>query len=489
MNHPRSTKRKHDQTLGSERRASPLVSLWSDSKFFAMPTDQMIAALAHFQTDIDARAANRFKNNALLGGGIQMGRSGYEMTNDIKKRMFSNKASEFAKTMWRYLYSLHFAAIIIDELAAIAGDLCPLLCLPVETIEVLYHQDTLGRKTFRYFEPAVTSTQDMRREIKHVWTFFLDGDFLDPYGNICSTITSLMPEVEDLISKKVNTRIADFGRANPSLITEEQAPKNDPNVIQPLPNMFEPLGNGTTPASKQQDTISHSIGPSTGNLWKSRVTPSAAEAYAKGGKKAQLNINDIYNNQIDLPVGRTLANPQVPEAPLNMLEVAAQKKENVFLAFGIPLSMLSNSSSSGAMKAAGGNGGGQKSGGQNSAALEMFYEGLAHMKNFTVNVLEILLNDYYLKEHVKQVQKDNPEKKKLPMVQLAKEVKITITIPGHPSDSVIKELYMMGLLKHSYFKEIMSSKHSIPIDAFNEKPELTIPEMNGIVEKPEPAKK
>jgi hypothetical protein len=60
----------------------------------------------------------------------------------------------------------------------------------------------------------------------------------------------------------------------------------------------------------------------------------------------------------------------------------------------------------------------------------------------------------------------------------------SISMPGLPDDVLLTNLYTMGALKYDAFIGFMSKKHSIPIDAFEETPALSVKEAAGVDEEP-----
>lgn len=484
MSDPYSAPRKRKRL--AERSTNPLSEVFDKNDEYKLPRGQMVEVLHHYSSDLDVRMATRYLLNYLLGSGIQLVREQYKLA-EKKAETFSLRGQIFTTQLWKYLWSLKFVAVIVDELAAMREDPYPFLVLPIEQLEVKYYKDAMGRKWFRYFIPG-GGPDVLSKEIHNVTTFFLDEDFLDEYGNVSSIISSLMPEVEDLQSKRLNTRLADWGRANPSLVTEKPMPKNDPDKISALPETYEPQGSNSSSAAmdKTNTAIANEInGGIGGDMYKSRI-PFGTDIYSTAKPKTTAKT-DVYLTTLDLPEGRTLAKPQIPEAPTDLLAVAAQKKENVFMAFGIPLSMISNASSSSTMKAASGNAGGKKSEGQNSSAKEMFYSGLAEMRHTTIGILEKLLNDYYLREHLEQVKTDNKKEGKTDrsLKELGAEAYISVEIPGRADMDMILQFYFMGLIKHQFLKKAASAVYFIPDDAWEEKSQLSILELNGM-QPPEP---
>ena len=471
------------RTRAEGRGTNPISEVFEKNEQYTLPRIQMQDALYHYVTDIDVKMASTAKLNYAFGAGIQLERTNYEL-NSKKAETFSKRCKSISKEMWKYLWSINFCAVVIDEEAARNEDPLPYLVLEVEKLEVKYFRDPMGRKWFNYFLPGGGSDV-ISKEIHNVITFFLDGDFLDNCGNICSLITSLMPEVKDVTSKRMNTMVADWGRANPLLVTEKPMPKNDPENISALPELYEPQG---AIALGDKSTVTSGTINNGGNMWQARITPSELAGQKSGGSKSNTARTDQYDHVLDLAEGRTLANPQIPEAPLNTLETAAQKKENVFMLFQVPLSMISNASSGSTMKAASGNAGGKKSEGQqSSSAKELFYSGLAEMKNFSIGILEKMLNHYYMREHVEQVKADNKKdgKEGKSMKEIGEQAYIKVNIPGRADMDTIMQFYYLGMIKPEFIMKTASPLYFIPNEAWLPTPALSALEINGM-QPPEP---
>lgn len=453
------------------KRGNPISDVFQDDKSFTLPRDQINEAFSHFTTDLDIQTVTGYKLDTLFSGGIQFSRTGYELDSEKHKAM-GQKIKTFVKTAWKYLWCISLVAIIVDVQAAL-DDPFPFLILPLEILETEYYKDPLGRRQFHYYRPCLTAADKI--EIPNVTTFFLHNECIDQYGNLASTVICLMPEVEDLYWKRLNTRIADYNRANPALITEEAPDKTSSNELTVLPNLFDKLKPDAT-------TDLTGISGFTRN-----GIPSGKDVTRLGEKEQRrIDLENPYKYRLDLESRRKIAVPQQSEVPTDLLAVAAQKKENVFHAFGVPLSMISNASSSSTMKQASGKAGPQKGGGQNSSAKQLFYSQLAEMKNFTVGMIEKLLNDFYMREHVEQVKKDEPEKKHKPQ-ELAAKATVKVSIPAYPDNETIERLFIQGVIKYSYYKDATAQQYSIPLEAFNEKPELSTLELNGMQEQLPPA--
>ena len=74
----------------------------------------------------------------------------------------------------------------------------------------------------------------------------------------------------------------------------------------------------------------------------------------------------------------------------------------------------------------------------------------------------------------------------------AKALEVTVEIPSIPAEDRLIQYYKDGFLKYEPLVSYLSTRHGIPIEHFEEKPQLDIKELNGEFEKPDaagPAKK
>lgn len=489
--HPRTTRK-------NKSVSSPLTQLWSDGKYSQIPQTQIQYALGTFDNQVHIQNATTFLLMSLLAGGVLFARKSFDLLED-KAKLFSELSKRWAKHMWRYLFSLNFAAAIIDP-DRTEGSHMPFVCLPLELLEIYVHRDYLGRLHFKYFKPS--TPEDMRQEIKNVHTFIRSSSFLDMYGNIVSPVTVLIPEFSMLSFKKEQTMAADFARANPVLIFEEPIQKPDPNVVPHLPTTGLYLGDGNNPHINST-TTTKPIEPMGSNYSGSRI-PGMPEIINGNmpAKRKDLKLHDNYSGIMELPPGKQLATGPNIEVPDNLLEVDTALMEKVYQSFGIPLSLISNAASTSGMRNASGNGGGKQASGNNNSNAKMIFQSyLQEMKNFTIGMIETMYAQFYGRHHYEQVktahkkkyeEKEEKQEYRGPsMEELIEECKVEVSIPGIPDEDTLTQLLTMGALKYSYFKSATALRYGIAPEAFNDNLQLTVQELNGFQEKPDepPTKK
>lgn len=486
-------------SIESVIQSNPAEELFSRNKYATIPPEQIFHALDLYDTETDICDAASINLTGLLSGGVFYKRKFHTLDSHYVQIM-NEKSVRFSKSMWRYLFSISFAACIIDPEAG-DKDPFPFLVLPLEYLEVHYYCDSFGRMAFRYYRSLTPEEQseiqgsEMKQEIKNVHTFLWKPNFFDRYGNLKSTVLSLCPELELFRVKKDVTIQADIMRANPSIITEVVPEKRDTDMPPLLPSTATYPGDGNNPHPQNETYQSARIPYGSKNAPMPHNRETMMQMF-----KATTNtqMNDTYNSKVDIVIGRKLAHASNVEAPQDLLNVKVAKKEDIYQAFCIPMTMLSNASSSSNMRSAtsgSSSGGGKSSSGNNASARALFQAHLGAMKTFTVNMLKSMVQAYYTRSAYEECRSEyNKECKDIPVAKrpafnfdkVAATVEVDVIIPGQPDDSVLNDLFVMGALKYEYFKEAMSNRYCIPIDAFNDKMELTIEQMNGVQEK-EPA--
>jgi hypothetical protein len=488
--HPRKVlKRKSDYTdetaVNSVLPAEIQAKLHQNNGFVSVPLDQLLINLHAYDRVLDIRNATTIAKKMMFSGGIQFGRVGF-FIEDRDTNQLSTKWKQWAVAMWRYLDCANFAAATFDPVNPEP------LVLPLELLDIQIKKDSFGKLIFKYYK---VSTQDAnaeakRYEIPNVHTFYFDNNILDAAGNLVSIVSAILLETNLYHFKKQMTMIADYSRAMPCLVTESIPERNDSDLLPYLPQTAELHGNGFAPhAASTTDIAISKIGTGGGQHYLSRIPNGHAPTFPGERKLGKTPEHENYATAIDLPEGRKLVAGPIPEAPTDLLNISTSDMEKIYLSWGIPLSMISNSASSGAMRNnTGQKGKGGASSGSNGSSARMIFQAYQQdMKSFTIAMIETMYNLIYLHQHYKQVKnkyaKQNTKIDSKNVKDYIPEMIVTVSIPGLPADDILQMLLTMGALKYDYYKKVTAARWSIPLEAFNDKLELTVQELNGIVEK------
>lgn len=466
-NHPNKNKRTHEQMLAT---CEPVSNLFNDDKFVTIPSHQIATVLNAYDTELEIQNAAHILLQTLLSGGVHFSRKGYTQKGNIAK-LLSASSQVFAVKIWRYLFACNFVAVIVNK-AAMENqeDPLPFVCLPIENLEVQYHMNALGKTTFRYL---MTDGMGNRREIQNVHTFCRGGPIVDPLGNLVSVVANLL-NVSNLYNFMEHaSKVAWFTQSHPVLITEAIPQKNDQDILPALPNLGMLNGDGTTANedgyhAETSVTITE-MGVGHADYASSRI-PWHGELPFKQAPVIKNNFQS-YSTVLNLDANRRLVQGPVPEAPGNLLETDVAKREKIYIAFGIPLHMVSNAV---AAKAVGVNGSSNNKRSSASPSMTIFQNYVKELKKLTIHIFEISYNVYYLPQNFEQTKKDMVKDRRsgfskahITMDDLISKAKVHVTIPGTPDDDKLYDLLIMGALKYESFVRFQSQIYDIPIDDFN----------------------
>ena len=174
--------------------------------------------------------------------------------------------------------------------------------------------------------------------------------------------------------------------------------------------------------------------------------------------------------EYELETDRTVAKQVLPESPHDMyLNFRQARMERIMALFGVPAPMLTEKNSLGSKVS------------MNENAYVVYMEAQKHMKQTLISELyEIYRSIYdpmnaldYMHEVILK------RKEKPSMKGLNESMDVIITMPGLPPEETVRELYTMGILKFDAYKRFLHDKHAIPLEDFNEEPEISVKDLNG----------
>jgi len=120
----------------------------------------------------------------------------------------------------------------------------------------------------------------------------------------------------------------------------------------------------------------------------------------------------------------------------------------------------------------------------NEGSLVVFDNTQRETKQRLLGYIDNMYSRIYMTHHSLHVLVETP------LYQLSEEASkhhgTEISMSGLPSDDVLNQLYLMGLLKYDRYVAFLASKHSIDIDCFNSSALVSLDDLNGI--KPEETK-
>jgi len=199
----------------------------------------------------------------------------------------------------------------------------------------------------------------------------------------------------------------------------------------------------------------------------------------------QRRINNSASEQVYIEDGRQLVSQVLPEAPHDIILGFRQSRMvRVALVFGITMPSLTKTASAekgGVQVKAAGNAGKDEDGSNSLYSVNFQRE----MKQRMIAYIRQMYRFIHSFEFATEALRDAKATGKLAQLtreDLEDEIGVCVSFPGQPEDAMLSQLYKAGMLTYAAYINYMSTKHSIPIENFHEKPQLSIREINNISE-------
>ena len=241
-----------------------------------------------------------------------------------------------------------------------------------------------------------------QREILNLEIFW--EQYPDSDHGICSLVQTLAEDSffsQHLVNLTIETN---YARGRPPVVTESVPEKNDKDSVSAMPSSMQFLGNGNEPANQDITAEKRSIAmqrkqqlaidmlaihnSEDANKWEHMTN------YIDRSNRRQ--PDNVFHQEIDLPMNRHLVIPQQVESPLLLLEFRTAMLECVLNTFSLSLAMLSNAASTGQVKKQTGQQG-KGGSGNNSSAKFIFMNAQKALKG----VLESDITVMYIKIHLR----------------------------------------------------------------------------------------
>ncbi len=424
---------------------------------------QLLDCTLFFQNDPNVQTAHSFRLGALLNGGIVIKRKGKTMTGaakDFTTKEFTRFLNEVVCNWW----TCGFAACVWEEHPKFGG--VP-RCLDLTQVITRYNKNIFGHPTARYFyEPREGYKAEV--EIENVLTQWFTPP--DSSGNVRSLMMLL---AQDALTEQIMQHfylVAMKGRALPVLITELERPVYDRDAISaPTARTPEQIRAGTL--SGEDDTQenpdkSNQVIANTEQFY-DRTNPAMTDTFLSSIAAVQRMPH--YAATYQLAQGRKQTTAQMPEAPADLLAFRIARQERAFSLMGVPLAMVTNATSAGGSK---------MSQGENSNSFILFENSQSTLKQQLIAVATQMFYSINLLAHLQEyVAHTKPEDYNAE--DMAASAEVTIVLPSMPEESKLIEYYQAGWLKYESLIESLATKHCIPLESFNTKPELSVAEQMG----------
>jgi hypothetical protein len=469
---------------------------YHDLRFQELNTGRAIDLLRLYERDSDIQTFSRASMNHALAGGILFVR---------KNKQLSQQARDWHNQVWslwvreveKMIFCLGFCIATFFPHPVYGFE--PSI-VSLEHVEVKYHIDVNNRYEFRVYEKmdavdmmeeAQSNVVFARRRMRNVrvWSTAPPTNT----GIFRSQLTTLLSDLVYETHLLQTSFIADQARARPAIVSQQlpsvykaTTTANNPTSVPGAPmGSSHYLGDGNTPYDPTPINQRKTAGSDLVQIMNAFDSDNLASITARVDRMLNTKVNNASVEQVYLENGRQLVQQILPEPPHDILLGFRQSRAvRVGLMFGLTLPALAAAPTGKHVNEAkkSGNRGGDDDG-SNSVYFENFQRELKQR-------LVVYIHQMYMFMHTAafaiEALQENESPEPMDQSKLKESVDVDVSLPGQPDENLLHQLFQSGILKYEAYVNYMSSKHSIPMDAFEAKPKLTIQELNGSFEKPEP---
>jgi hypothetical protein len=448
----------------------PFDEVFQQSEYCEVNQQQLRNHKKFFDCDPNVQTGFNFRLGALLNGGIVVKRKGKIMTGAAKE-WTTKEFTRFLREVVCNFWYAGYAAAVWEEHPQFGG--VPRL-LDLTQVRTLYRRDIYGTPIARYVYQAPGELQEC--EITNVLTMWHTPP--DKDGCVTSMISLLAQDSMTETLMHYYAMIAMKGRALPVLITEKDREVYDAdNISAPAALTPEQIRSGqTTATSNELQEVSGKVMQvmnATEALY-NEMQPAMTGAFT--ATIAATMKMPHYSTVYQLAQGRKHAAAQMPEGPTDLMAFRIARQERAFSLMGVPLAMVTNATSTGS---------GKMAQGENSNSFVLFENAQASLKQELISVATQMFYSIHLKAHMEEYLNSTPPDK-YNMQDLAESTEVQIMLPSLPDENKLVEWFKAGWYKYDSLIEALATKHCIPIDAFENKPALSVAELAGEFADPAP---
>ena len=327
-------------------------------------------------------------------------------------------------------------------------------------IHGLHDKSTRHQPSITVSTPAMLGGGDPIPDI-HVFEYRAP----DARGNLTSKVWSLVPEIMHYHSLVDMNRQIAYRMTQTEVILEKKETKFDINNLSiQIPTDINTQGPGTDPIYYTRSEFEQDKLTVTNAARLDRGLPPLNQATSM-----QMERVDAIDF-VHLPENHTVGT-QITRAPYpDMEEERARLESTIGGLFGVPRSMFEPAA--------------QNRTTSNQDNRVVFREA----QNYIKHLLQPMIQTMFL--HINRTlftygvigrnnsallddEKDDAAKGK---------ALVKVSLPGIPPPEVLDQMYMTGVFKYDAYVNYLATMWGIPVDCFNEEPEMEIKELNGITE-------
>lgn len=423
--------------------------------------------LFFYDTDPNVKEAREIRQGSLLNGGIMI-RKGKASAKGPWKKWISEQMEHVVVECERQLHANGFVGCSWIPHPHFPGQ--PVV-IDVTQVSVLYHLSPFSIPQCKYYQRGFDGKM---YEITNVQTFYRDPP--DANGNIRSLISRVRSDYVHELALSTLELMAAKNRALPVMITTQQLEKHDSNTLT------SPMTRSANEAAKQTDTAGKDA--SVQNITSYEPVMNRMAAFYDKMRPSTFSMDEAdhlqhlicapyFSGHTKLESGRLFVPAPLPEGPGDLhLKFRAVRRERIFTLMGVPIAMVTRETSTGANKI--------KDGAQNPHTFIIFENAQQALKHEMLGILYNLFYAIHTPAMLSVYLEETPEDKWNAQDAIA-ATEVVIEIPSIPDEDRLNQYYTMGFLKYDAIVKYIGSKHGIPEECFNEEPEITVPEANGIM--------
>ena len=475
---------------------------FTDSSWIELDNNTVEKLFYRFDHDATLKTITNIYQSTLFSGGVMFTRPNKKMKPEAT-RHYDSTWSHFGRMIDRSQAVIGFCACSSIPHSEYIGS--P-VCLELSKCTTLCKTDVLGNSHFVFFEnidPVENASFSLARRNIRKGGGTVGGASSGPMSELYKYIPNVVvycetpPDIYGGIRSKVNvlsqdleltdvlvhaTIQATISRSNPPLVLETLTQPHDEtaiiNTINPSSMM---LGNGDEPYSSSSS--SSSIYPTKNTRSDQEMLERKRFEYSQqlsrigvGGMERADSLARMHmrQNAADpnglkeycVSDGKKLVKQTLAEGPGDMLiKFRLISTERVLNLYGIPVSMIFNTSSLGKTS-------------MDENSLLMFNNTQKQKKSQLLGYFYDMYDRIYLKHHTLHKLADTPASELNP--ESNEKTDVSIIMSGLPSEDMLTQLYTIGALKYDSFVKYTSSKYFIPIEDFNTECAVSLDDLNGV---------
>jgi hypothetical protein len=323
----------------------------------------------------------------------------------------------------------------------------------LDGIEVRHRVNKFSEQLFAFYQQPAASTGlgPSSLPLPNVYVFCLTPPGMG--GEIRSNVAALMPTILHLERMQQFDLLAHQKRSNPVVMTEHVDYPWKADALPPEPSRY-PVA---TPKEERSLILLDRIARHANAFG----VASPSTLLDKADAVLALLSSSTGAPVHDLEYGRKYVAPQLAEPPVDIDRLRLSYQQLVMMQWGMPPGVYQPESTHGKI-------------GQSETAKKIFDENIRTIKDRVGGYIADMYHIIWDRIHMERKILSTSIDESLTDHKLFASTHVEVSIPGRPSEEVFLRLHREGSLKWKYYRQLQSSIHCIPLDAFEEEQKLSL---------------